>query len=72
MMTFSIYKLGGPHLGMLLSTIELNDEYYGTQDIENIQFAAYALGTIFVFFSLSSLRSPIFCTFCDALLDMII
>lgn len=43
-MTFSVYKLGGPHLGMVLSTIELNHEYYGTQDIENIQFASIAIG----------------------------
>jgi len=43
LMTFSVYKLGGPHLGVVLSRIELNDEYYGTQDIENIQYATLAI-----------------------------
>jgi len=43
LMTFSVYKLGGPHLGVVLSNTSLSDEYYGTQDIENIQYATLAI-----------------------------
>lgn len=43
-MSMSVYKLGGPHIGLILSTFELHEEYFGTKDMESIQFALVAIG----------------------------
>lgn len=41
--SFSIYKLGGPHIGVVLSNYELNDEYMGTEDTLNIELSGNVL-----------------------------
>lgn len=34
--SFSVYKLGGPHMGIILSNNKLNEDYFGTPDTSNI------------------------------------
>lgn len=41
-LTLSGYKLGGPHLGIVISKYKLNDDYTGTPDVASI----YTLSTI--------------------------
>ena len=41
--SFSMYKLGGPHLGIVLSKYELNEDYYGTEDVESIQESGFII-----------------------------
>lgn len=42
----SVYKLGGPHIGLIMSTFDLSEEYFGTKDMESIQFAFAAIGIL--------------------------
>lgn len=41
--TFSCYKFHGPHIGMLLTNVKLNENKFGTPDIKNFYFASLAL-----------------------------
>ena len=41
--SFSMYKLGGPHLGLVLSNVKLNEDYLGTPDTVSIQLSGLIL-----------------------------
>jgi len=41
--TFSCYKFYGPHIGMLLSNVKLNNNKFGTPDIKNFYFSSLVL-----------------------------
>ena len=41
--SFSMYKIGGSHMGIILSKHELNEDYYGTDDTENIQLSGFVI-----------------------------
>lgn len=45
--SFSVYKLGGPHLGVVLSKCALNDEYFGTEDVVSIQATGFVVDHYF-------------------------
>lgn len=45
--SFSLYKLGGPHIGIVLSKHELNEDYYGTIDVPSIQISGYVIDHYF-------------------------
>lgn len=41
--TFSCYKFHGPHIGILLTNIKMNQDRFGTPDVKNFYFASLAL-----------------------------
>lgn len=41
--TFSAYKFGGPHYGIVLTNVKLKPKYYGTNDVKNILATTNAL-----------------------------
>jgi adenylyl- and sulfurtransferase ThiI/cysteine sulfinate desulfinase/cysteine desulfurase-like protein len=41
--SFSAYKFGGPHYGLILSSTKLTPKYYGTPDVKNILATTNAL-----------------------------
>lgn len=41
--TFSCYKFHGPHIGMLLSNVKMNEAKFGTPDVKNFYFASLSL-----------------------------
>lgn len=41
--TFSCYKFHGPHIGILLTNVKMNQDRFGTPDIKNFYFATIAL-----------------------------
>jgi hypothetical protein len=45
-MSMSVYKLGGPHIGLIIANFDLSEEYFGTKDMESIQFAVVAIGML--------------------------
>jgi adenylyl- and sulfurtransferase ThiI len=41
--TFSCYKFHGPHVGMLLTNVKMNQNNFGTPDVKNFYFASLTL-----------------------------
>ena len=41
--TFSCYKFGGPHFGILLTNVNMKESMVGTPDVENMYFCSLAL-----------------------------
>lgn len=78
--TFSCYKFHGPHVGMLLSNIKMNNDTFGTPDIKNFYFAALTLKKYFDIYDTlcashhefkTNLKQSLYSAMCDAHIDFV-